>query len=239
VGGRRRERVLSSGAGDRAPLPQVVRDLERGPVLLLAPHPDDDLIGPGCTAGLHAAQGDEVHVIVAYDGAAGNAGSELATQEFVQLRQREARAGGAHLGLESYEFWCYPEGHEPGPEFLKAGAERLAAVIAARRPRTIYAPWLGEHHVDHNVLARVTLAALDLVGFEGQAWGYEVWSALVPTRVVDVTDSFELKVAGLHEHGSQMAHTDLIHAIRGLNAHRSLYLPEGRTYAEGFAPLKK
>lgn len=221
----------------RAPLPTVVTAPERGGVLLLAPHPDDDLIGAGCTAGLHVAQGDEVHVVVVYDGAAGNEGSHLAPAEFVAVRQREALAGGAHLGLSSYEFWGYPEGHEPGPDEFRAGVERLAAVIAERRPRTIYAPWVGEHHVDHHVLARVTRGAIARAGFDGDAWGYEVWSALVPTRLVDVTDLFERKVAGLAEHRSQLAHTDLVHCIRGLNAHRSLYLPAGRTYAEGFAPL--
>ncbi|QDU66692.1 PIG-L deacetylase family protein [Engelhardtia mirabilis] len=222
----------------RSPLPEVVGELRRGPVLLLAPHPDDDLIGPGCTAGLHAAQGDQVHVVVVYDGAAGNAGSDLPREEFIALRQREARAGGAHLGLSSYEFWGYPEGHEPGPAEFQAGVERLAAVIADKRPATVYAPWIGEHHVDHHVLAKVTRAALELAGFQGEAWGYEVWSALVPTRVVDITELFERKAAGLREHRSQLAHTDLVHCIRGLNAHRSLYLPRGgEAYAEGFAPL--
>jgi LmbE family N-acetylglucosaminyl deacetylase len=229
----------------RAPLPAVVTAPERGPVLLLAPHPDDDLIGPGGTAALHRAQGDAVRVVVVYDGARGTGPAEtenpaargLSPAEFVALRRREARAGGAHLGLSDYEFWGYPEGHEPGPLEFEVGVARLAALLAEYRPRTVYAPWIGEHHVDHHVLAKVTRAALERVRFDGLALGYEVWSALVPTRVVDISELFERKAAGLAEHRSQLAHTDLVHCIRGLNAHRSLYLPPGRTYGEGFAPL--
>ncbi|MHC4893536.1 MAG: PIG-L deacetylase family protein [Planctomycetota bacterium] len=226
---------------NRAPLPEVVERLSPGPVLLLAPHPDDDLIGAGCTAALHCAQGDDVHVVVAYDGAAGTGASPAALAlepaEFVALRQREARAGGRHLGLESYEFWGYPEGHEPGPAEFEHGVGQLLAALERVQPRTVYAPWIGEHHIDHHVLAKVAREALRRADFDGEAWGYEVWSALVPTRVVDITDFFERKAEGLAEHRSQLAHTDLVHCIRGLNAHRSLYLPEGRTYAEAFAPL--
>ena len=226
---------------DRAPLPEVPGALPRGPVLLLAPHPDDDLIGAGCTAALHLAQGDPVHVVVAYDGAAGTGADPsfgaLPREEFVALRQREARAGGAHLGLESYEFWGYPEGHEPGPAEFEHGVGQCLAALEAVRPATVYCPWLGEHHLDHHVLAKVAREALRRAEFGGQAWGYEVWTPLIPTRVVDVSDLFERKVAGLAEHRSQLAHTDLVHCIRGLNAHRSLYLPAGRTYAEAFAPL--
>ncbi len=223
----------------RAPLPEAITAPERGDVLLFAPHPDDDLIGAGCTAALHAAQGDRVQVVVAYDGAAGVADESrgLSREEFVALREHEARAGGAHLGLTEYEFWRFPEGHEPGPAEFEAGVTRCLVTLERVRPRTVYAPWLGEHHVDHHVLGRVVRTALERAGFEGSAWGYEVWSPLVPTRVVDVTYLFERKASGLEEHRSQLAHTDLIHCIRGLNAHRSLYLPEGRTYAEAFAPL--
>ncbi|MEO0649810.1 MAG: PIG-L deacetylase family protein [Planctomycetota bacterium] len=225
----------------RAPLPEVVEALPRGPVLLLAPHPDDDLIGAGCTAARHVAQGDSVHVVVAYDGAAGTGADPeaqaLPREEFIGLRQREARAGGAHLGLESYEFWGYPEGHEPGPPEFEHGVNQLLATLERLQPATLYCPWIGEHHIDHHVLAKVAREAIRRSGFSGDAWGYEVWTALVPTRVVDITDHFERKAAGLAEHRSQLAHTDLVHCIRGLNAHRSLYLPEGRTYAEAFAPL--
>jgi LmbE family N-acetylglucosaminyl deacetylase len=225
----------------RAPLPEALTRPDPGPVLLFAPHPDDDLIGPGCTAALHRAQGDPVHVVIAYDGAAGTGAlpeaAALPGPEFVALRQREARAGGAHLGLTDYELWGFPEGHEPGPTEFEAGVGLCLQTLERVRPRTVYAPWLGEHHLDHHVLGKVVRAALERAGFDGAAWGYEVWSPLVPTRVVDVTDLFERKAAGLAEHRSQLAHTDLIHCIRGLNAHRSLYLPAGRTYAEAFAPL--
>ena len=52
----------------RAPTPETVQRPRRGRVLLLAPHPDDDILGAGGTCALHVEQGDPVHVLVAYSG---------------------------------------------------------------------------------------------------------------------------------------------------------------------------
>ncbi|TAJ13995.1 MAG: hypothetical protein EPO68_12895 [Planctomycetota bacterium] len=161
------------------------------------------------------------------------------------LRQKEARAGGVHLGLSDYEFWGYPEGHEPPPELMRAGAERVAELVRAWKPRTVYAPWIGEHHLDHHVLAKVVRLGLELArqpsagaaGHASAAWGYEVWTPLVPTRIVDITRWRDAKVRALEEHKSQLEYTDHVHKALGMQAQRSLYLPAGSRYGEAFAPL--
>jgi LmbE family N-acetylglucosaminyl deacetylase len=222
---------------ERAPLPEVVVTPQRGRVLVLAPHPDDDVIGCGGTALLHRRQGDPVSVVIGFDGAAGDLGGRHARDAYVLLREREARAAGAHLGLDDYTFLRWPEGHEPSPDDWRGAADRVADLIAERRPDVVYAPWVGEHHLDHHVLARVTRLALARSGFEGAAWGFEVWTPLVPTRVVDVTTVFDRKLAAIREHASQFEHVDLVHACAGMNAHRSIYVSRAARYAEAFRPL--
>ena len=225
-------------AAGRAPLPEALATPESGPVLLFAPHPDDDLIGPGGTVALHRRQGDPVQVVVAYDGYLGNQlHPDLSKDEFIALREGEALRGGAHLGLDQYRFLRFPEGHEPGPSDRESAAGQLAALIHATGPATVYAPWVGEHNVDHHVLATVVRRALELSSFQGQAWGYEVYTPLVPTRVVDISATWELKAKAIAEHNSQTPLTDLVHHVGGLNQHRALYLEKGATHGEAFAPL--
>ncbi len=222
---------------ERAPLPRALARPARGRVLLLAPHADDDVLGAGGTCALHVAQGDPVHVLVAYDGLEGDPQQRFARAELCDLRRSEARAGGAHLGLEHYEFLAYPEGHlPPGPELL-AGARRLAERVRALAVDTVYCPWVGEHHLDHHVLARATRLALALAGFQGTAWGYEVWTPLVPTVVVDVTAVHARKVAALREHRSQLAYLDLLHKGLALGAQRAMYLSKEARFGEALAPL--
>jgi len=222
---------------ERAPLPEVPARLAAGPVLVFAPHADDDVIGCGGCAALHVEQGDPVRVVVVYDGLAGDPDRRHEPEAYRARRQREAVAGGAHLGLADYAFWDYPEGHEPDRETFSAAAVRVAALVRETRPRSVYAPWVGEHHLDHHVLARVVRAGLALAGFDGEAWGYEVWTPLVATRVVDVSRVLARKQAALAEHRSQLEATEHPLRILGINAHRSIYLPAGATAGEALRPL--
>ncbi len=221
-----------------AAAPEVVGAPDRGRVVVLAPHADDDVIGCGGTAALHVAQGDEVTVVVAFDGVLGVDDPALDEAARRALRVDEARAGGAELGVRRYEFLGHPEGHEPTEAELDAAAAQLAERLRELAPDVLYAPWPGEQHVDHRSLSRAASAALASLGFRGRAWAYEVWTPLVPTRVVDVTRVYDRKVAALRAHHSQLAHTDLLHMALGLAAHRSLFLGGSGRYGEAFAPLE-
>jgi len=222
---------------ERAPLPETLERPPRGRVLLLAPHADDDVIGCGGTVCKHALQGDPVRVLIAYDGLRGDPEGRYDPLRYRELRREEARRAGRHLGFEDYRFLDYPEGHEPTPGELRGAAERLADEVRDFTPDFVYAPWIGEHHIDHHVLARAIRLALHLAGFEGEAWGYEVWTALVPTRIVDVTDVHERKVRALAEHQSQLEYRDLSHKALAITAHRAMYLSDAARHGEAFAPL--
>ncbi len=222
---------------ERAPLPETLWSPPHGSVLLLAPHPDDDVIGAGGTAGLHAEQGDPLHILIVFDGARGDAQGHHDPREYRERRRREARAAGAHLGLSQYEFWDYPEGHEPTASELESVARRLADRIRQFCPDIVYAPWIGEHHVDHHSLARATRLALGLSRFAGEAWGYEVWTPLIPTRIVDISRVFEKKRAALLEHKSQLEVHDMLHKALAITAQRAMYLSDDARHGEAFAPL--
>ncbi|MCZ6597172.1 MAG: PIG-L family deacetylase [Planctomycetota bacterium] len=223
--------------GERAPLPESVDRPQSGRVLVIVPHSDDDVIGCGGTVCLHVEQGDPVRIVVVFDGEAGDPDRHHDPEDLKRVRQAEARAGGAHLGVEDYEFWGFSEGHEPGPGELVAAARRVSAAVDEVRPDIVYAPWIGEHHVDHHVVARAVRMGLALAGFGGAAWGFEVWTPLVAELIVDVTPVYEKKVAALKEHRSQLAYTDHVHKALGMNAQRSLYLSKDALYGEAFAPL--
>lgn len=222
---------------ERAPLPEALSRPDPGRVLLIVPHADDDIIGAGGSAAMHVEQGDPVRVVVFYDGVAGDPDGKFDPDELRRMRQREARAGGVHLGLSDYDFWGYPEGHLPGAPDIVAVVRRMAAYLDEWKPDVIYAPWVGEYHVDHHVLARLVRGAIHCSGWTGAAWGFEVWTPLVPTRIVDITDVYPKKIDALKEHASQLAYTDHIHCALGMQAHRSLYLPGDARYGEAFRPL--
>ena len=180
---------------------------------------------------MHAEQEDPVRVVVAFDGTAGIVGDD------VLVRRNEARAGGRKLGVADYVFLGYPEQRELTADELAELIVRVAEELLEYRADVIYAPWIGEHELDHHVLARATRAAIAVAGFSGQSWGYEVWTPVVAARVVDVSSVWDRKLAAICEHASQLGLADLLHAATGLGAQRSIYLEPGARQGEAFVPL--
>ena len=98
-------------------------------VLVLSPHPDDDAIGCGGTLRKHVVAGDEVRVVFLSSGEKGGHGRP--PDETARVREREAEAAAAILGLAGVEFWRQPDGAiQPSPELVA----RLRGVLGEFRP---------------------------------------------------------------------------------------------------------
>ena len=131
-----------------APLPRI-EDYDR--FLFLGPHPDDIEIGAGATAAKLAALGKQVTFLICTDGRYGlsNAPAGITPQALIPLRQAEARASAAALGVEDVRFLPFEDGGFYEPEAL---LRAVAAVVGEVQPQLIFAPDPcvdSECHVDH------------------------------------------------------------------------------------------
>ncbi|MDQ3280359.1 MAG: PIG-L family deacetylase [Acidobacteriota bacterium] len=195
-------------------------------LLVLAPHPDDEVIGCGGLVAQHLREHRAVRVVIATDGA--QAG-EAAT------REEESRRGVARLGEAEIEFLRYAD------RSLGDGVSaRLREELLAFRPDLILAPSLVEIHPDHLALAR---ALVETIQRDESLWGdlavtriafYEVSQPLRPNALADITDVAEQKYAAIAEHTSQLAMRDYVSYARGLNAYRAMTLPHNTQFAEAY-----
>lgn len=206
---------------------EIARELGPERVLVLAPHPDDEIIGPGGTLIRHLEVGGEVTVVYMTDGGAGGDDDEL-----VRTRRREAEAVGRELGLEQV-FWTHPDTRlDPG-----AAEPELRRLLARLRPEAVYVTSYFEHHYDHYA-ANATLArALEACGVEPSVRGYEVWDNLpAPNWVVDVTAQLERKIEAMATYETPMLYTDFAELFRHRGAlHYLLHIDSGRAEPEGSA----
>lgn len=191
--------------------------IESQSILVLAPHPDDEVLGCGGTLALASESGARVHVLVVFDGAAGDPDGHFESSTYAQRRRREALAAGERIGVSGYTFWELPEGHWATEAEIDAGALRLQALIAELRPEVVLAPWEGDGHRDHQTVARTLRRVLERntdVDFE--AFGFEVWTPLRADHLVDVSSVWQRKVAALREHETQLAYSDLVEQVTSL-----------------------
>src|SRR5215813_11785029 len=89
-------------------------------VLVVAPHPDDEVLGCGGVMARHAAAGDEVHVIVVTRGHA-----DLFPPESVDRVRAELREAHAILGVTSVTNLDFP-----APRLDTVPRHRIADSIA-------------------------------------------------------------------------------------------------------------
>jgi LmbE family N-acetylglucosaminyl deacetylase/glycosyltransferase involved in cell wall biosynthesis len=210
-------------------IPYEAADLRGERLLVLAPHPDDEVIGCGGLVALHAREQRQIRVIVATDGAeAGEAA----------VREKESLAALALLGKIECEFLRFPDRRLAGES--AALKTRLREILAAYKPDLIAVPNPVEIHPDHAALARafVELIQQDESLFAALAVArvafYEVGYPLRPNTLVDITAVADVKDAAIAAHQSQLGLRDYISYARGLNSYRAMTLaPEARR-AEGY-----
>ncbi|HEX7154473.1 MAG TPA: PIG-L family deacetylase [Thermoanaerobaculia bacterium] len=195
-------------------------------LLILAPHPDDEVIACGGLLAQHLREGRTVRIVVATDGAQGGEAT---------LREEESRAGVALLGNAELEFLRFGD-RALNDDVLPHLREQLAAF----RPDLVLVPSPIEIHPDHLALARAFCGLIqqDETLFADLATTrvafYEVGQTVRPNTLVDITDVAELKWAAIATHASQMTVRDYGSFARGLNAYRAMTLPPETRFAEGY-----
>ena len=193
-------------------------------LLVLAPHPDDEVFGCGGLLALAVAQGVRVQVVVLSDGAAGGDAAQ---------REQECCAAAGEIGYRTHagalSFWRLPDrGVVPD----HALSWRIVQAIEGSRADWVLAPSPFEIHPEHRA---VCLAAMLACAKAGTRLGfYEVGQPLMPNCLVDISAVLPVKQRAMHCFASQLAVQDYGEHIVALNRYRSYTLGPGVTHAEAF-----
>ena len=202
-----------------------------GRVLVLAPHPDDEVLGAGGLLAACADHGATLRVWIATDGAAGFSGE--ARNVRAALRALESRRAGALLGLSDYDFADLPDGGLGAQWSL---TERVGRVIDEFKPAWLLAPSPLELHDDHAALAAAVCAAL-AVRPDLRVLFYGVNTPVPAGVLFDIGATAARKYAALREFVSQDG-ASLAEKAAALDRARTLNIDDGKvTAVEGFVEL--
>jgi LmbE family N-acetylglucosaminyl deacetylase len=224
-------------------------------VLLIAAHPDDLDFGAAGSTALLVRAGVEITYLLISRGEQGGF-DDTPREQMPALREKEQRAAAAAIGVHDVRFLDgFRDGWlEPSHDLI----EQIVRVIRQVRPDRIVTSspernWerIGASHPDHLAAGEATIRAVypaarnpfaypHLLADEGlEAWTVpSVWLLAdpAPNTFVDITDAFDLKLAALREHVSQVSHNaDLEAMLRnwGTAVAERGALPAGRL-AEAF-----
>jgi LmbE family N-acetylglucosaminyl deacetylase len=233
----------------------VLDDSEVERVLVVTAHPDDVDFGAAGTVASWTRAGLEVTYAIVTNGDAGGNDPDVPRSEIPAIRQAEQRAAAACVGVQDVRFLGYVDGELTVSHDLRRDISR---VIRQVRPQRLLCQspernWqrLQGSHPDHLAAGEAAIQAVypdsrnpfahvSLLHDEGlDAWTVpEVWvmSSERSLHYVDITETFDAKIAALRSHVSQTAHVDTLEEfVRGWAARNAEAggLPAGRL-AEAF-----
>jgi LmbE family N-acetylglucosaminyl deacetylase len=206
-----------------------------GPLLVLAPHPDDEVLGCGGLVIAHRERGLPVTAVIMTDGGLGDAGKE-GSAAYREMRRAESRAAAEVLGGVELTFLDVPDGKLAAhPE----AADAVRDVIRRVRPATVVFPSPFEVHPDHRATALHAARALEGVPPPRRLLACEIGAATASNVLLEITPLMAKKERAVACYRSQLVHMDLIAKLRSQNRARTVNVDDRAIeYAEGYTVIE-
>ena len=191
-------------------------------ILVLAPHCDDETIGCGGAIYKHSSAGGYVEVVFM---------TRDTSNAIEETRMKEAKAAAKVLGIKKCTFLKNKDGALSSNVQTK---NDLLTVLESVNPQIVYLPFFFDNHPDH--IETVKIFSLVCKNYSGKfsCYCYEVWTPLIPNKLVDISQVIEKKIEALQAYKSQLTENNLVEKIRGLNRYRSMPAFPRVEYMEAF-----
>lgn len=187
-------------------------------VLVIAAHPDDEVLGCGGTIAKHCNNGDEVHVVILAEGITSRNDWNFAANSASQLNQlyQETHSANHYLGVKSVSFCRYPDNRMDTVPLLDI-TKKIEEFILHLKPNIVYTHSSGDINIDHRIAHEATITACRPVNSNSvkRLLFFEVlssteWSvpgnkpAYQPTWFVDISDTLNYKIEAMRLYQTEL-----------------------------------
>jgi LmbE family N-acetylglucosaminyl deacetylase len=177
-------------------------------ILFLCAHNDDQIIGGGGTFAKYAQEGKTVKTVVFSYGEMSH--PYMQPQIIVQTRVREAKKSDRILGGKGVTFFGLHEGKFVQEIVQKGIKERVIDFVEHEKPTKIFTHSIDDPHPDHKAVYKLVSGILKERKLSCPVYTFDVWNPLnvrhsnKPKLVVDITETFPLKLKAYDAHESQV-----------------------------------
>jgi len=174
-------------------------------ILVMAPHPDDEVLGCGGTIKKYSSQGDEVFLCIAT-----KAYTPDWSEDFLEKRKKEIASAGEILGIKETFFLDLPTVKlDTVPQ--KTINDFVKETIGKANPEAIFLPFEGDINKDHKLIFNAAMLACRTSRRIKTILSYEVLSEtewgdvpFIPNMYVDIEDFLEDKLKAMACYGSEL-----------------------------------
>ena len=186
-------------------------------VLVVAAHPDDEILGCGGTIARLAREGHQVRIAILAEGISSRyAHREDADPGQLQHLHAQAQQAGNKVGAREVVLCKLPDNRLDTVPLLEV-VKLVEELVARFRPEVIYTHHPGDLNVDHGVVHRAVLTATrpvagqcvsEIYAFEvpsSTEWAFQrLGPSFRPNVFVDITKTLETKIDALACYDTEM-----------------------------------
>jgi LmbE family N-acetylglucosaminyl deacetylase len=195
-------------------------------ILVIAPHPDDEVLGCGGTIAKRVLVGDEFYLCVVT-----KAYPPEWTEADIKRRREEVFRANKILGIRNIHFLDFPTvklNTIPHKELDEA----ISQIVKKVQPEMVFLPHRGDVNQDHRLVFDAAMVAMkpELGSTIKKILSYETlseteWAApfredvFIPNSYVDISETLEVKLKAMSEYRSelkQFSHPRSLQAISAL-----------------------
>lgn len=193
-------------------------------VLIIAPHPDDEVIGCGGVILNYLEQGSDVTVVIVTNGEFGCFGEKTV--------DRNAECVSAWNRYDTLDIRFFGQ---KDSQIVDSVMQQYREILVEKNPDVIYVPWILDRHMDHVLVNYYLKRVFDDLRMDGYVLAfYEVLYPLYANKIVNISKFLDKKEV-LLKYQSQIQYLNLEEIITYQSQLRAAQIRLKRVrYAEAF-----
>jgi LmbE family N-acetylglucosaminyl deacetylase len=184
--------------------------------LVLAAHPDDEVLGCGGTVARLSRAGEDVYIAILGEGITSRYSKreEADKRSLLDLRERSRRAAEL-LGARQLFSYDLPDNRFDTVPMLDV-VKIIEDLVGRLRPEVVYTQHGGDLNIDHRVTFRATLTATrpmrgcpvkSVLAYEvasSSEWSFQQFApSFRPSVFIDISDTLETKIGAMQTYESE------------------------------------
>ncbi len=184
-------------------------------ILIVAAHPDDEVLGAGGTIARHIRNGDQVTIAILGEGITSRyLNRDEANPKLVVDLKTKSRHSSEIMGCKDLKFFDLPDNRFDSINLLDI-VKVVEGLVEQTQPGIVYTHHYGDLNIDHMITSRAVLTACRplpkavvrrVLAFEvpsATGWGMPE-QAFIPNVFIDITETIQTKLAAVKAYSSEV-----------------------------------
>ena len=192
-----------------------MKSMDTKRILVIAAHPDDEILGAGGVMYRHTNRGDEVQVLILGEGVTSRKGDEQAVEKLNKLEE-QSRVANKIVGIDTIHYSNLPDNKFDSIPLLDI-IHSIESIVEKYKPHIVYTHYHGDVNIDHQLTSAAVQAAFRpmqecsieaIYAFEiasSTEWNFRHDNIFRPNVFINISgDGIDKKIAAMEAYASEI-----------------------------------